>query len=43
MKIDLSVNTERRMRAVKRVRERNIQIPTFAQMRNPSLIPLCVL
>lgn len=38
-KIDLTVFEERRERAVKRVRERNIIIPTFAQMKNPDLIP----
>jgi len=30
---------DRRQRVVQRVRERNIIIPTFAQMRNPNLIP----
>jgi cysteine synthase len=39
MKIDLHVEPERRERAMQRVRERNIIIPTFAQMKNPSLIP----
>lgn len=38
-KIDLTVMKDRRERAVKRARERNIIIPTFAQMKNPSLIP----
>ncbi|MCS6907036.1 MAG: pyridoxal-5-phosphate-dependent protein subunit beta, partial [Anaerolineales bacterium] len=38
-KIDLTVIPERRKRAVQRVRERNIIIPTFAQMKDPSLIP----
>jgi len=37
--IDLTVRPERRQRAIQRVRERNIIIPTFAQMKNPSLIP----
>ena len=37
--IDLSIHPERRKRAVDRVRERNIIIPTFAQMKNPALIP----
>jgi cysteine synthase len=37
--IDLSINEARRERAVQRVRERNIVIPTFAQMKDPSLIP----
>ncbi len=39
MKIDLSVEKDRRRRAIQRVRERNIIIPTFAQMRDPSKIP----
>jgi cysteine synthase len=39
MKIDLHVEPERRERAIQRVRERNIIIPTFAQMKDPSLIP----
>ena len=38
-KIDLSIDKKRRERAVQRVRERNIIIPTFAQMKNPDLIP----
>lgn len=38
-KIDLSVIKDRQERAVKRARERNIIIPTFAQQRNPELIP----
>jgi len=37
--IDLTIFEDRRERAIKRVRERNIIIPTFAQMRDPSLIP----
>jgi len=37
--IDLTIDEERRRRAVQRARERNILIPTFAQMRNPALIP----
>jgi cysteine synthase len=37
--IDLSIHPERRERAVKRARERNIIIPTFAQMKDPTLIP----
>jgi cysteine synthase A len=39
MKIDLSIERDRRKRAIQRVRERNIIIPTFAQMKNPDLIP----
>ncbi|MCX8026184.1 MAG: pyridoxal-5-phosphate-dependent protein subunit beta, partial [Thermanaerothrix sp.] len=38
-KIDLTVIPERRERTIQRVRERNIIIPTFAQMKNPDLIP----
>jgi cysteine synthase len=37
--IDLSVIPERRQRAIERVREQKIVIPTFAQMKNPELIP----
>ncbi len=37
--IDLTIEKERRARAIKRVRERNIIIPTLAQMKNPGLIP----
>jgi len=37
--IDLSVQKERRKRAVQRARERNIIIPTYAQMKDPSRIP----
>ncbi len=37
--IDLTVLPDRRDRAVKRARERNIVIPTFAQMKDPTLIP----
>jgi cysteine synthase A len=39
MKIDLSIERDRRERAIQRVRERNIIIPTFAQLKNPDLIP----
>jgi cysteine synthase A len=42
MKIDLSLDKSRRARAVRRARERNIVIPTFAQMKDPALIPLKV-
>jgi cysteine synthase len=38
-KIDLTIQESRRERAIKRVRDRNIVIPTFAQMKNPNLIP----
>jgi cysteine synthase len=37
--IDLTVHQERRERAIQRVRERNIIIPTYAQMKDPNLIP----
>jgi cysteine synthase len=37
--IDLTVHPERRERAIQRARERNIIIPTFAQMKDPNLIP----
>jgi cysteine synthase A len=37
--IELSVQPDRLARAVQRARERNIIIPTFAQMKDPSLIP----
>ncbi len=39
MKIDLQIENERRLRSIGRVRERGIVIPTFAQMKDPSLIP----
>ena len=35
--IDLTVHPERRARTIQRVQERNIIIPTFAQMKNPEL------
>ncbi len=38
-KIDLSVQAARQQRTVQRAKERNIFIPTFAQMKNPALIP----
>jgi cysteine synthase A len=38
-KIDLTIQADRRKRALQRARERKILIPTFAQMRNPALIP----
>ena len=37
--IDLSIHEAALERAVQRARERHIIIPTFAQMRNPALIP----
>lgn len=38
-KIDLTVIKDRQERAINRCRERNIILPTFAQMKNPDLIP----
>ena len=38
-KIDLTIIEERLERAVQRAREQDIIIPTFAQMKDPSLIP----
>jgi cysteine synthase len=38
-KIDLTMHPERLENTLKRVRERNIIIPTFEQMKNPDLIP----
>ena len=37
--IDLTVHPDRLERTLQRVRERRISIPTFAQMKNPALIP----
>lgn len=37
--IDLSVNEQVLKRALNRAREKNIVIPTFAQMKDPDLIP----
>ena len=37
--IDLTVHEDRRANAVARAREKNIVVPTFAQMKNPALIP----
>jgi len=39
MKIDLTIDEARRDRAVQRAREQKISIPTFAQMKDPNLIP----
>lgn len=39
MRIGLTIDGARRERAIQRVRERNIIIPTFAQMRDPGLVP----
>jgi cysteine synthase A len=38
-KIDLTVYPDRLERVVKRVKERNIIIPTFAEMKDPSKVP----
>lgn len=38
-RIDLTIDVEGRKKAIQRVRDRNIIIPTFAQMKNPDLIP----
>jgi cysteine synthase A len=37
--IDLTINEAKLQRAVQRARERNVIVPTFAQMRDPSLVP----
>ena len=37
--IDLTIQKDRRARAIQRARERNIVIPTYAQMKDPSKIP----
>ena len=37
--IDLTVDKSRRKNAVKRAKERNIIIPTYAQMKDPSKVP----
>jgi cysteine synthase A len=37
--IDLTIDQDRRARAVQRARERSIIIPTFAQMKDPAKIP----
>lgn len=38
-KIDLTIDNARRARAIQRAKERNIIIPTYAQMKDPSKIP----
>jgi cysteine synthase A len=38
-KIDLTIHKDRLERAVDRMRKQNIILPTFAQMKNPDLIP----
>ncbi len=42
MKIDLNLDKSRRNRAIQRVRERNIIIPTYAQMKDPQLAPASI-
>jgi cysteine synthase A len=42
MKIDLTIDPVRQLRAIQRVKEKNIIIPTFAQLKDPSLMPLSV-
>jgi cysteine synthase A len=37
--IDLTIQQEPRERGIQRAKERNILIPTFAQMKDPSLVP----
>ena len=37
--IDLTMNRENLKRSVERAREKNIIIPTFAQMEDPTKIP----
>ena len=37
--IDLTVNDEQLRRTARRCKEKNIIVPTFAQMKNPELIP----
>jgi cysteine synthase A len=39
MKIDLTIDNDRRKRAIQRVRERNIIIPTYSMMKNSGIIP----
>jgi cysteine synthase A len=41
--IDLTLNPTGRERAAERARKRDIVIPTFAQMRDPSLVPADIL
>ncbi len=38
-KIDLTIQSDRLERTIRRARERNIIVPTFAQMKNPDLVP----
>ncbi len=41
-KIDLKIHKDRLERVVQRARERKIVIPTFAQMKNPELVPASI-
>jgi len=41
-KIDLTIHPDRRKRAIQRARERNIIIPTYAQMKDPARIQASV-
>jgi cysteine synthase A len=41
-KIDLTVHSDRLERTIRRARERNIIVPTYAQMKNPELAPVSV-
>ncbi len=38
-KIDLTLNTKKLKNAINRAKEKNIIIPTFAQMKNPAIAP----
>ncbi len=40
--IDLTVDKARRKNAIKRAKERNILIPTYAQMKDPSKVPASI-
>ena len=42
-KIDLTIHPKRLENSVRRARERNIIIPTFAEMRDPALVPNMVI
>jgi len=37
--IDLTIDKARRAHAIQRAKERGIRVPTFAQMKDPSLVP----
>ncbi len=37
--IDLTIDKARREHAIQRAKERGIRVPTFAQMKDPSLVP----